>query len=82
MLSRTQHCGYASENFTDIYDQEITLLYVWYLEESCAFYVEMLGLPLVLDQGSVRILRTNRSSYLGVDQSNRRTAVDHRGVSP
>jgi hypothetical protein len=42
----------------------------------------MLGLPLVLDQGSVRIFKTNRSSYLGIDQSNSRTAVDHKGVSP
>ena len=53
-----------------MFDQQVTFLYVRDLEKSCAFYGEMLGLPLVLDQGSVRIFRTSRSSFLGVGQSN------------
>ena len=53
-----------------MFDQQVTFLYVRDLEKSCAFYGEMLGLPLFLDQGSVRIFRTSRSSFLGVGQSN------------
>tara|TARA_B100001964_G_C13968285_1_gene480728 strand:- start:198 stop:575 length:378 start_codon:yes stop_codon:yes gene_type:complete len=53
-----------------MFDQQVIFLYARDLEESPAFYGEVLGLPLVLDQGSVRIFRTSRSSFLGVGQCN------------
>lgn len=36
------------------------------LDRSTAFYRDLCGLPLVLDQGTCRIFRVARSAYLGV----------------
>ena len=63
-----------------MFDQQVTFLYVRDLEKSCAFYGEMHGLPLVLDQGSVRIFRTSRSRFLGVGQSNEKWSPTPGGI--
>jgi len=48
------------------FDQFVTFLYTRDLERSAAFYGELLGLPLVLDQGGCRIFRVARDGFLGV----------------
>lgn len=47
-------------------DQQITFLSVADLERSSAFYSEILGLPLVLDQGDCRIFGVSASAFLGI----------------
>lgn len=48
-------------------DAQITFLYVRDLQRSGRFYHDILGLPLVLDQGSCRIYRvTGDSAFLGI----------------
>jgi catechol 2,3-dioxygenase-like lactoylglutathione lyase family enzyme len=47
-------------------DQLVTFLSVRDLEESARFYGELLGLPLVLDQGVCRIYRVAAGAFLGV----------------
>jgi catechol 2,3-dioxygenase-like lactoylglutathione lyase family enzyme len=49
-----------------VFDQFVTFLYTRDLEQSTAFYGELLGLPLVLDQGGCRIFRVARDAFLGV----------------
>ena len=63
-----------------MFDQQVTFLYARDLEKSAAFYGEVLGLPLVLDQGSVRIFRTSRSSFLGVGQCNEKWSPTPGGI--
>lgn len=46
-------------------DEQITFLYTRDLESTARFYEELLGLPLVLDQGSCRIYRATASAFLG-----------------
>lgn len=46
-------------------DQQITFLYTRDLEASAAFYEDVLGLPLVRDQGDCRIYRVSSTGYLG-----------------
>jgi catechol 2,3-dioxygenase-like lactoylglutathione lyase family enzyme len=48
------------------FDQQITFLYTRDLEASARFYEGVLGLPLVLDQGTCRIYRAAQAGYLGV----------------
>ena len=48
------------------FDSQITFLTVANLETSSCFYGEMLGLALVLDQGSCRIYKVTGTSYLGI----------------
>jgi catechol 2,3-dioxygenase-like lactoylglutathione lyase family enzyme len=45
--------------------QQITFLYVADMERSARFYGGVLGLPLVLDQGSCRIYRVSAAAFLG-----------------
>ncbi len=45
--------------------QQITFLYTRDLETTACFYEDVLGLPLVLDQGSCRIYRVSGGGYLG-----------------
>lgn len=47
-------------------DQQVTFLYTNDLEKSAEFYANTLQLPLILDQGTCRIYRTSRDSFLGV----------------
>jgi catechol 2,3-dioxygenase-like lactoylglutathione lyase family enzyme len=63
-----------------MFDQQVTFLYARDLEKSAAFYGEVLGLPLVLDQGSVRIFRTSRNSFLGVGQCNEKRPSSPGGI--
>lgn len=48
------------------FDQQITFLYTRDLAASSHFYEAVLGLPLVLDQGTCRIYRVAQGAYLGV----------------
>jgi catechol 2,3-dioxygenase-like lactoylglutathione lyase family enzyme len=50
-------------------EQQITFLYTRDLAETARFYEGVLGLPLVLDQGTCRIYSTCGDSYLGFCQS-------------
>lgn len=47
------------------FDQQITFLYTGDLAETAVFYQQVLGLPLVLDQGNCHIYRTARNAFLG-----------------
>ncbi len=46
-------------------DAQITFCYTRDLETTARFYEEIVGLPLVLDQGGCRIYGTAGSAYLG-----------------
>ncbi len=46
--------------------QGVTFIYVTDLAKSANFYQEILGLALVLDQGTCRIFRVAGDSYLGL----------------
>ena len=50
------------------FDQQVTFLYTRDLAASAHFYAEVLGLPLVLDQGLCRIYRVSGDAFLGVCQ--------------
>ncbi|MGQ9548547.1 MAG: VOC family protein [Roseiflexus sp.] len=56
------------------FDQFVTFIYVRDLRVSATFYENLLGLPLMLDQGSCRIYRVVGDAFLGICQ--RREAVD------
>lgn len=45
--------------------EQIVFIYVRDLQRSVDFYEELLGLSLVLDQGSCRIVKTAGDAYLG-----------------
>ena len=45
--------------------QHVTFLYTSDLAETARFYEDMIGLPLVLDQGSCRIYRVSADGFLG-----------------
>ncbi len=47
-------------------DQQVTFLYTQDLETSHAFYAGVLGLPLVLDQGTCRIYRVSGTAFVGL----------------
>ena len=48
------------------FDATITFCYVQDLPTTARFYEEVLGLPLVVDQGGCRIVRVADGGYLGV----------------
>ena len=50
------------------FDQQVTFLYARDLAASAHFYGDLLGLPLVLDQGPCRIYRVTGDAFLGVCQ--------------
>ena len=52
----------------------MTFIYVRDLHVSAAFYENLIGLPLALDQGSCRIYRVAGDAFLGICQQ--RDAVD------
>lgn len=47
------------------FDQQVTFIYTDNLSETAHFYEEVLGLELVLDQGSCRIVKVCENAYLG-----------------
>ncbi len=47
------------------FDQQITFIYIRDLKIASAFYEGVMGFPLVLDQGSCRIVLTSKGGYLG-----------------
>ncbi|MCA9989654.1 MAG: VOC family protein [Anaerolineales bacterium] len=49
-------------------DQQITFLYTRDLPTTAHFYEEIMGLPLVLDQGSCRIYQVTEDGYIGFCQ--------------
>jgi catechol 2,3-dioxygenase-like lactoylglutathione lyase family enzyme len=49
-------------------DQQITFLYTADLAATARFYEELLGLPLVVDQGDCRIYQVSRDGLLGFCQ--------------
>lgn len=49
-------------------DQQVTFLYTRDLAATARFYEQVLGLPLVLDQGSCRIYRVSGDAFLGFCQ--------------
>jgi len=48
------------------FDSQIVFCYTRNLKESTRFYEDVLGLPLVLDQGGCRIYRTAGQSCIGI----------------
>lgn len=60
------------------FEQQVTFLYTADLEATDEFYVGLLGLPLVLDQGSCRIYRAAAGAFLGF--CTRSAAVPAQGV--
>lgn len=50
------------------FDSQVTFLYTPDLERARRFYEDVLGLLLILDQGSCRIYAAARTAYIGVCQ--------------
>ncbi|MEE2785883.1 MAG: VOC family protein [Myxococcota bacterium] len=48
------------------FHQQVIFIDVSNLETSTTFYRQVLGLPLVLDQGTCRIFRVTETSFIGV----------------
>ena len=46
-------------------DQQVTFLYTRDLQQTAKFYEDVMGLSLVLDQGSCRIYRISADGFLG-----------------
>jgi catechol 2,3-dioxygenase-like lactoylglutathione lyase family enzyme len=46
-------------------DQQVTFLYTRDLEKTVRFYEEVMGFPLVRDQGDCRIYRVSHDGFLG-----------------
>ncbi len=61
------------------FDQQVTFVYTRDLDGTAAWYADMLGLPLVLDQGACRIFRATAHSFIGVCSRPNRI-VEPRGV--
>lgn len=49
-----------------MFDHQITFLYVSDLDRAAAFYGDVLGFRLVLDQGGCRIFEVAHEAYIGV----------------
>ncbi len=64
----------------DLFDQLVTFLYTRDLDKSAAFYGDILGLPLVLDQGACRIFKTSPEGFLGVCRCSERRPSNPEGV--
>ena len=59
-------------------EQQVTFLHARNLAETAVFYEQILGLKLVLDQGSCRIYATGGDAYLGFCQ----TVGEHMQAPP
>jgi catechol 2,3-dioxygenase-like lactoylglutathione lyase family enzyme len=62
------------------FDQFVTFMYVRDLHISAAFYENLLGLPLALDQGSCRIYRVAGDAFLGICQQRDAVAPSPSGA--
>ncbi len=62
------------------FQQQVTFLYTSDLTRAAAFYRDILGLPLVLDQGTCQIFRVSREAFVGVCQ--RAGALMQGGEAP
>lgn len=51
-----------------LFAQQVTFLYTADLAATARFYEEIIGLPLVLDQGSCRIYQVSADGFLGFCQ--------------
>lgn len=60
-------------------DQQVIFLYSQNLSLSASFYEEILGLPLVLDQGTCRIYQTCSTGFIGLCE-NPEVAINPSGV--
>ena len=61
------------------FDQFVSFILVEDLERSCAFYADILGLKMVLDQGACRIHQVAPNSFLGIC-AHRAPPEDRSGV--
>lgn len=59
-------------------EQFVAFLYTADLEATHDFYTRLLGLEMILDQGSCRIYQTNPNAFLGFCQQG--TAVDRQSA--
>ena len=60
--------------------QQVTWVYTEDLPGTARFYVETIGLELVLDQGGCRIFKTSATSFLGVCKVRPGRHVEPKGV--
>ncbi len=60
-------------------DQQITWVYTEDLEGTAAFYRDLLGLPVVRDEGAARIFRTGPASFIGICRAFEDRVVEPRG---
>ena len=61
-------------------DQQVTWVYTEDLEGTAEFYASILGLSLVLDQGSCRIYRASPAAFIGVCAVRPGRYVEPKGV--
>lgn len=59
--------------------QQVTFFYTQDLTQSASFYEEILGLPLILDQGSCRIYRVCTNAFIGLCE-NPEVTINPSGV--
>ena len=59
--------------------QQITWVYTYDLAATARFYGEVMGLPMVLEQGTCRVFETTATSFVGVCQRPDRD-VEPKGV--
>ena len=60
--------------------QQVTWVYTQDLDTTTPFYEQILGLPLILDQGTCRIYRSSATSFLGVCRTRPGREVEPRGL--
>jgi len=61
-------------------DQQVVFVYTDAFDSTVAWYENVLGLELILDQGQARIYRTSSSSFLGVCKVRPGRYVEPKGV--
>jgi catechol 2,3-dioxygenase-like lactoylglutathione lyase family enzyme len=66
MTDAQQHLPTSAHGLRPTLDQQVTFLYTRRLAESARFYEHVLGLPLVLDQGTCRIYHVAGAAFVGV----------------
>ncbi len=64
-MRRTFHTPHIPPMSPTPFTESITFLYTQDLQATTHFYEQVLGLPLVVDQGDCRIYRVSAESFLG-----------------